>query len=136
MSEIWKDIIGFEERYMISNKGNVYDKKRKVNSKLNKKFDGYILCTLRNGDKYYTKQVHRLVAIAFIPNPQNKSQVHHIDENPSNNNVHNLMWVTPKEHGSLRSEESKRKFKETYLRNKELREKKFGKTKRAQKNAH
>ena len=103
----------------------------------------YIFHGIQTCDKYRNKKdhqkkvrVHRLVAIAFIPNPQNKSQVHHIDENPSNNNVHNLMWVTPKEHGSLRSEESKRKFKETYLRNKELREKKFGKTKRAQKNAH
>lgn len=110
--EIWKDIIGLEDCYQISNMGRVRGKeryakvcgggKRLVKSQIIKP----ILCT--NG--YYEYQLadprankkriymaHRLVAIHFIPNPENKREVNHLDENPRNNIVTNLAWATPKE---------------------------------------
>ena len=49
----------------------------------------------------HTVPVHRLVAKAYVPNPECKPEIHHIDENPLNNNASNLMWVTRKEHQSF-----------------------------------
>lgn len=124
MEEIWKDIKGFEDIFIINNFGKI--KNKLTNKKVSTSFSrGYETCGLYYKGKTYTKKVHRLVAEAFIPNPENKLQVHHIDENPSNNSVKNLMWVTPKEHAKLRSEESKIKFRNTYRNNKKLRENMF-----------
>lgn len=99
MEEIWKDIKGFEGKYQISNFGNVkslnynnskYEKNLtpKIN---NKGYAWYLLC--KNG-KAYPMLAHRLVAIAFIENPNNLPEVNHKDENPLNCNVENLEWCT------------------------------------------
>lgn len=100
--EIWKDIEGFEGYYQISNKGNV----RSVNRfdgvhdrqglpiKQNLKQNGYLQVGLRKHGKRKWFGVHRLVAIHFIENPDNKPQVNHIDGNKLNNTVENLEWVT------------------------------------------
>ena len=102
MLEIWKDIVGYENLYQISNFGNVlslnYANKHfpKI-LKTNRHKDGYQLVGLsKNGSKKFFT-VHKLVAQAFIPNPQNKEQINHIDGNKANNHVDNLEWVTPKE---------------------------------------
>lgn len=88
--EIWKEIQGFEGEYAISNKGNV--KNLKSGRILGERYDsmGYKFVNLK-GKEY---KVHRLVALAFIPNPNNLPQVNHIDENKKNNNVSNLEWCT------------------------------------------
>ena len=58
---------------------------------------GYKVVYFKKGNTKTSKQVHRLVAQAFIPNPENKPQVNHIDGNKHNNNVDNLEWVTVSE---------------------------------------
>jgi len=99
MIEEWKDIKGFEQRYFISNLGNVISntKRPMILSPAIDKY-GYLVVGLRplNG-KIKLCKVHRLVAIAFIENTENKKEVNHIDGNKSNNSVSNLEWNTTKE---------------------------------------
>lgn len=94
--EYWKDIRGFEGLYQVSNKGRVRNKRtsRILKIKYNK---GYARVGLSKEGKMYFKSVHRLVAEAFIPNPQNKPQVDHINTIRDDNRVENLEWVTAKE---------------------------------------
>lgn len=97
---IWRDVPGWEGRYWVSNTGLVKGRKGELKHWVSDK--GYHVVSLEKGSKKdgtrYAKfaNVHRLVAMAFIPNPNNYPQVNHIDENPSNNNVDNLEWCTAK----------------------------------------
>ena len=111
--EVWKDIVGFEGYYMVSNYGRVKScdrilphdthgiwhirerilKPGKIGVK--KKYASVALQT--GHGQLDSKRVHRLVAEAFIPNPDNKPEVNHIDGNTQNNCVANLEWVTPQE---------------------------------------
>lgn len=99
MKEERRDVVGYEGIYQISNKGVVYDKWGNELSTFSttKSNDGYKRIRLQKNKIRKHFQIHRLVAMAFIPNPDNKPVVHHIDENKKNNNVENLMWVTQKE---------------------------------------
>jgi len=104
---IWKDVVGFEGYYEVSDTGIV---RRKLNDTIYK--DGrvarfsqtelkpaidkksYQKVYLSVGSKKYTKRVHRLVSLTFIPNPHEKICVNHKDTNKQNNSVDNLEWCT------------------------------------------
>lgn len=107
MKEIWKDVVGFEGLYKVSNFGNVKSVDRYVSGKLNsKRFQkGKIMTAQKNRKGYFAVilhkngiahhfLIHRLVAISFIENRTNKEQVNHIDMNKGNNSVDNLEWCT------------------------------------------
>ena len=110
MQQIWKDIEGYEGLYQVSNKGRVKSLKRTI--KTNNKNHPYNtlserLLKLNGGDRYVlvilckdghtsAKSVHRLVAQAFIPNPNNYPIINHKDCNGRNNDVRNLEWCTYK----------------------------------------
>lgn len=98
--ENWRQVKGWNS-YFVSDSGFVKSyKKNKLNGRLltihNHK-DGYLTVDLSIGRKAYQKFVHRLVAEAFIPNPNNKKQVNHIDGDKRNNHVSNLEWSTRSE---------------------------------------
>lgn len=100
MREIWKDIEGYEGLYKISNYGNVYNVTNNFLLKRNTGNHGYERVILfKNGKKNFYL-VHRLVAEAFIPNPNKLPQVNHIDENKNNNNVENLEWCDYKDNAN------------------------------------
>lgn len=91
--EEWRPL-DFDARYEISNTGKVRNVKtmRLLKQTLNK--DGYLTLSFKINDKYTSKFVHKLVANAFIPNPNNYTEINHIDEDKSNNCVENLEWCS------------------------------------------
>ena len=109
IAEIWKDIQGYEGLYQVSNLGRVKSLGRFVDKlkchywqeekilKLHKKHNGYLGVILLKDRKFKNFKVHRLVALAFIPNPENKPQIDHINAIKTDNTVNNLRWVTAKE---------------------------------------
>ena len=104
-------IKGYEGLYTVTRDGNVYSeekyrssgkykgihKKRKLKQMVSKSGKGYFVVNLYKDGKMKQKLVHRLIAEAFIPNPNGKIQINHKDGNTKNNSLDNLEWVTPKE---------------------------------------
>lgn len=90
--EFWKDIKGYEGLYQISNSGNVKSLRTNKILKTNMNNCGYKQVILSYKGKIKSKRIHRLVAEAFIPNPNNYQQVNHKDENKINNEANNLEW--------------------------------------------
>lgn len=110
--EIWKDIVGWEGLYQVSNLGRIKSLSRvvkvvghnhseaRISEKILKSVIrklGYEMVTICKVNIHKHKQVHRVVAEVFIPNPDNKPNINHIDCNPLNNKVENLEWCTQKE---------------------------------------
>ena len=87
-----KDIIGYEGLYAVTSCGKVYSYKSKKFLKPHKKRDGYLQVGLCKGGEREFYRIHRLVAMAYIPNPEGFSQVNHKDENKENNALQNLEW--------------------------------------------
>ena len=98
-NEIWKDVVGYEEFYQVSDFGNV---RKKSNQQIVSQYvndNGYCITALYSKKEHKAKhyRVHRLVAEAFIENPECKRTVNHIDGNKTNNCASNLEWATHKE---------------------------------------
>lgn len=109
MKEIWKDIIGYEGYYQISDHGRVKSVERMIDHNkstgvkrkicgriltLHPKPKGYLIFIASKNGITKTCNVHRVVAELFVPNPDNLPEVNHIDENKKNNHFKNLQWVT------------------------------------------
>ena len=102
--EIWKDIKGYEGEYLVSNTGKVKSIKKRFGT-LNQEtilkpatiWTGYLRVGLVKDKKPKSIFVHRLVAQAFIPNPENKPIINHINGDRTDNRVENLEWCTQKE---------------------------------------
>ncbi len=126
--EVFKDIIGYEGLYEIGNKGTVrsldkvsmykghsYLKGRTLKSYTqDRNHTSYISVVLSKGRKTKTFSIHRLVAKHYVPNPDNKPHVNHIDNNGTKNEYTNLEWVTHKEN-MKHSEAQGRQVKSHYL---------------------
>jgi hypothetical protein len=107
--EVFKDIIGYEGLYQISNRGRVRSLKKEIIKNTGARVvfpkiilkhcfrQGYACVNLFKGKKPRTHNVHRLVAVHFIPNPENKPQVNHINANRADCSILNLEWVTASE---------------------------------------
>ena len=105
--EEWRDVVGYEGEYQVSNLGNVRSMTKKVRTKNDvyatkkgkilaqtKRAKGYLCVNLSSHGKSKCVEIQRLVANAFIPNPHGYPCVNHKDENKENNNVDNLEWCT------------------------------------------
>ena len=105
MIEIWKNVVDYEGLYQVSNLGRVKSLPKKMGRYVRGEYitspmksrNGYYMQNVRKFNMQKAMLVHRIVAIAFIPNPQNKPCVNHINGIKTDNRLENLEWVTAKE---------------------------------------
>ena len=97
MEEIWKDVEGYNNFYEVSNYGDIRIIVNKKSVWQSNTEGEYKLAVLMLGNKRVYRVAHRIVALAFIPNPENLPEVNHLDLDKGNNKVNNLEWCTHRE---------------------------------------
>lgn len=121
IEEIWKPIEDFKNKYEISNLGRIRNKKNKI-LKPSDNGHGYLKINLRKNNKTYNNYVHRLVALAFIPNLNNLPEINHINENTYDNNVNNLEWCSSKYNANYGNRNKKCQYKKQLLYGKKVKQ--------------
>ena len=120
MEEVWRDINGYVGYYQVSNFGRVrsldrYDSMGRLHLgqilKITDNTHGYKKVMLYKDSKHTNKYIHRLVAEAFLPNPNNLEEVNHKDEDKSNNVVDNLEWITHRDNMEYGSRKERQRNK-------------------------
>ena len=107
-NEIWKDCKGYEGKYQVSNEGRIWSIKRQIYLK-QKDVNGYKkVCLMAINGKKKFEYVHRLVALAFLDNPNGYPEVDHIDRDRGNNNLENLRWVSKSENNKNKKQYDKK----------------------------
>lgn len=96
-NEVWRNVIGYEGIYRVSNLGRIKSVKKDLILSPKHNHDGYLRIQLWRNCKAIFVSIHRLVAEAFINNPENKPFVNHINGTKCDNTVENLEWCTQKE---------------------------------------
>lgn len=104
-----KDIKGYEGLYAVTSCGKVWSYRSKIFLKPKVRKDGYLEVSLSKKNERKSKSVHRLVAEAYIPNPDNLPQISHVDETRANNAVTNLKWCDAKENCNMPQHIQKKK---------------------------
>ena len=102
VEEVYKDIVGFEGLYKVSNEGRVLSIRRKKFLRPDTDKDGYKIVTLSNAKNSKRIKLHRLVFYTFNPNADTSLQINHIDNVPHNNNLSNLEAVNNRENSAYR----------------------------------
>lgn len=101
LQEEWRDIPGYEGLYKVSSSGNILSLYYRntnlphlMSIRIGKRRNNYCDVILSKHGVHRRHKIHQLVALAFIPNPNNYKEINHIDENPLNNSASNLEWCT------------------------------------------
>lgn len=109
-NEQWLPVPGYEGLYEVSNRGRIRNRYGKILVQANKVGTDYKRVHLCKNNKAKHHSVHRLVAMAFVPNETGGDVVNHLDHNKSNNNAENLEWCTQKENARYSADEGRYNF--------------------------
>lgn len=110
LPEEWADVCGYEGKYQVSNCGRVRNKYGRILAQSEKQKSEYLRVHLAKNNRARWFSVHRLVAEAFVPKPDGKNIVNHLDHNKANNHASNLEWTTLQENAHYSAQEGRYKI--------------------------